>query len=74
MPDMHPIVQKPWLHCGACGSPLLFPHKHGEEMEPGFALAECNICCVAIKVPVSALQLLAPIPMEKTEARPWPKP
>lgn len=34
-------------------------------------LAECNVCCVAVHIPVSTLQPLPPVPCDKTVARPW---
>jgi hypothetical protein len=72
MSDMHPIVQHPKLRCGkpGCNQPLVFPMTHGVEVEPGFVLAECNICAIAVKVPVSALAPLPAIQVEKTVARP----
>jgi hypothetical protein len=81
-PGPHPIIQRPVLHCGVCRSPLVLPRKvalNGSiAMEDGqqvdSVLAECNLCCVAVIVPVSAIQPLPPISVEKVEARPWPKP
>lgn len=61
----------PRLHCSACNSPLLLPHKRGQEVEPGFVLAECGICAIAMKVPVSAFQPRPPMKVESTVARPW---
>lgn len=81
MPDdsaTHPVTQVPRLHCGACGSPLLFPRKVSitkeEVLEDDKAaerlLAECNRCCVAVMVPVSAVRPLRPFHCDKVEARP----
>lgn len=78
----HAVVPQVRLHCGVCGSPLLFPRKLEVRDKEGLieddkpvthALAECNICAVAVQVPASVLQPLEAVHCVKTEARPWPK-
>jgi hypothetical protein len=51
---------------------MLFPHKVGEQVKPGYVLAECGICCVAVHVPVGLLEYSKPTDCETTIARPWP--
>jgi hypothetical protein len=69
--DQHPVFVQPKLHCGRCGHPLLFPKKVENDDPSGVALAECNVCCTAVNVPLSALAPHAPFHCEVTVARPW---